>query len=515
MVEFERKIDLTEGLLYSLIKADPSAKVFLKAKRLDMQEGLSDLVVITPHGGFVHSSYAIYGKKDLGKLHWRLNPYLFFTKAYQLEGLPRPDVTTLNGTRIFFSHIDGDGIVNLSEIDRKSYSGEVILNEVLKKRTTIPITASLITGYFDLAEFKNERVAKLYDEIFSLPHVEPAAHGYAHPLKWEEGTLALKIPGYRFSAEKEIRGSVEMMNELRKPKLFQWTGDSRLSETELSIVNQLNIQNINGGEPRFDKRFDSYAFLIPIAATHGLFHQIYTAAPNENNYTDLWKDRFFGYQEVIETFQNTESPIRLKPINIYYHYYSGEKLAALKALQDVYDYALSQEIFAMTASEYAQLAQEFFDFPIEVIPSGYRIRHEGRLRTVRFDRESKNVDIDRSHGVLGFVHHQGNLYVHLDEGVLHEIVLISDNPSRPFVEKATFWVQNFKGDQQKIVFGKKGWHRSQITLGGLLPNQDYRISSGKMTLSERTDSKGRLTILFPEAENERGFQKVVIEHVSL
>ncbi|MBI2981376.1 MAG: hypothetical protein HYY44_03620, partial [Deltaproteobacteria bacterium] len=273
LVEFERKIDLTEGLPYSLVRAgSPGAKSYLKARRLDMKESLSDLVVTTPHGGFAHPSYVTYGKKELGKLQWRLNPFLFFERALGLEGRPRPDITTLNGVRTFFSHIDGDGLLNVSEIDRKSYSGEIILSEILKKQTSIPITASFITGYLDLPEFKNERVMKLHQEILSLPNIEAGAHGYAHPLIWgrEDGKLAIKIPGYRFDHEKEISGSIRMVNHLlaagqiqKRTKLFQWTGDCLQSQQDLSIANQSEIPNINGGEPRFDRRFDSYAFVAP------------------------------------------------------------------------------------------------------------------------------------------------------------------------------------------------------------------------------------------------------------
>jgi hypothetical protein len=38
----------------------------------------------------------------------------------------------------------------------------------------------------------------------------------------------------------------------------------------------------------------------------------------------------------------TEKPYRIKPINIYYHFYSGSKLAAFNALKEVYDWAIKQ-----------------------------------------------------------------------------------------------------------------------------------------------------------------------------
>jgi hypothetical protein len=46
---------------------------------------------------------------------------------------------------------------------------------------------------------------------------------------------------------------------------------------------------------------------------------------NENVYTNLWISPFWGYINVIQTFELIENPRRLKSISIYYHFYtSGE-----------------------------------------------------------------------------------------------------------------------------------------------------------------------------------------------
>ena len=58
-------------------------------------------------------------------------------------------------------------------------------------------------------------------------------------------------------------------------------------------------------------------------------------------------------RRVVDYFRFTDSPRRLKPIGIYYHFYSGTKTAAIKALHDVYAWAREQETFPVWASEYA------------------------------------------------------------------------------------------------------------------------------------------------------------------
>src|SRR5204862_449411 len=80
---------------------------------------------------------------------------------------------------------------------------------------------------------------------------------------------------------------------------------------------------------------------------------------NENVYTNLWTGPFYGYERAIETFELTERPYRLKPINIYYHAYSASKRASLSALDKVYQWALSQPVMNLYASEYVQKVLDF------------------------------------------------------------------------------------------------------------------------------------------------------------
>ena len=91
------------------------------------------------------------------------------------------------------------------------------------------------------------------------------------------------------------------------------------------------------------------SFVRPVAART----QVYAPAQNENVYTNLWRRPYFGFRRVIDYFQFTETPRRLKPIGIYYHFFSGTKAAAIKALHDVYAWAGEQQTFPVWASEYA------------------------------------------------------------------------------------------------------------------------------------------------------------------
>ncbi len=524
MVEFERKIIFDEGLFYLKFKALPKdANVYLVIRRKDQSQSNSDAVFTTSRGGFVAPTFAHYYNADLASTHWRIDPFRFFEEAYGMKGLPRPDVTTLNGTRIFFSHIDGDGIMNMTQIEPELLSGEMIDREILAKYSTLPITVSLITGYFDMKEYQTDQVTRMYRSMFGRSNVEPASHGHAHPLIWEKGTVALKIPGYTYSPETEIVGSVGRVNQLlkglgipKKTSLFQWTGDCRPPASILQIASNAGFLTINGGDSKKDGVYDSYVNVASVGILKGGNRQIYTGAPNENIYTNLWEGPYYGFRDVIQTYQNTESPRRLKPINIYYHFYSGEKAASLKVLKQVYDFAQTQNINPIRTSEYVQMANDFFSTKMSRrSDQADVIENNGSLRTIRYDREKRHVDMNRSQGVLGYVHFQDSLYVHLDDSSRHEIALSSVKSQNAYVREATFMLKNARLAENKIEFDKIGWGKSQAIFSGLRPLKSYRVVSGEFDHLEKSDNGGNLQVHFDRAENGGAAQHVTITLESL
>lgn len=517
-IGFERKLLLTEGLKYRLFLApSKESHAYLKVVRRDLDNSVSDLVFTFSKGGLAYGNTPLFEWGNGEKIQWRLNPFLFFEEAFGTAGIPKPDVTTMNGLRVFYTHIDGDGFLNRSHIDQQSYSGEVILQEILERTPQIPITASIIAGYLDMKEFQSERIFSLYEKMFRLPNVEVASHGYAHPLKWREGKLALQIPGYVYSDEREIKGSVQRLKHflesrhIVKPvKLFLWTGDCLPNEEQLRIADSILPLSMNGRDSRFDERYKSFAFLYPLGILRGKSRQIYASASNENIYTNLWKGPFFGFREVVETFANTESPIRIKPVNIYYHFYSGERLAALKVLQDVYVSTLRQDVFPIFASEYVQMVQDFFATQVGPLGEGYRVTTNGFLKTIRLDHEKRNVDLKRSTGILGFNHFQDSLYVFLDDHQKYEIYLTTQKPSQPYLIRASFHLSSWKGDRAKLEFFKEGWHQSFFKLGGLTPQTLYHIETAQENFNVQTDKSGHLDVHFATAENGAPPVKVIV-----
>ena len=185
------------------------------------------------------------------------------------------------------------------------------------------------------------------------------------------------------------------------------------------------VRNINGGDSRFDSEYPSYTWVRPLGRSVGDQFQVYSSNSNENTYTKLWTDHFYGFNKLPETFKNTETPIRVKPANVYYHMFSGQKLASLMALRQNLEYIRSQEVIPIATSRFAGIVDGFNSTKIFSIgKNSWKIEERGALQTFRFDRAAlSSVDFTKSDGVVGQRHFQGSLYVYLDKQ--HEAPVIT------------------------------------------------------------------------------------------
>lgn len=226
-----------------------------------------------------------------------------------------------------------------------------------------------------------------------------------------------------FDEETEIVRSAEIIRELapkdKEIRLMQWSGNTSPYERFLRKTREAGFLNINGGESRFDNEYPSYSSLFPIGVEIGEERQVYSSASNENTYTNLWSERFFGYRYLVETVQHTEMPLRVSPFNVYFHSYSGERPASVKALKEILGYARDRELLPMYTSEFASIANGFYSVQLEEIgPLHWRVKDRGALQTLRFDAATRlDVDFARSKGVLGSRHYQDNLYIFLNPSI--------------------------------------------------------------------------------------------------
>lgn len=265
----------------------------------------------------------------------------------------------------------------------------------------------------------------------------------------EEMLAMYKVPrAYNcvpFSEHNEIVTAKEVIESLapegKKVTLLQWSGNTSPYEGFLRATREAGLLNINGGESRYDAEYPSYSTLYPIGIKIGGERQIYSSASNENTYTNLWSERFYGYRYLLETLRHTESPIRVSPFNVYFHSYSGERPGSLRALKEIMNYARKQELIPLIASDYVRIAMGFYSTRVErIAPMHWRIYDRQKMQTLRLPApRAAFVDISQSKGVLGQRILLDNLYIFLNPSVDKPEIILKEMDSEAYPSFMTLY----------------------------------------------------------------------------
>ncbi len=490
-----------------LLHAKNAKEVILRATTKNSES--FDAAAIMPWGGYADLQSAL---RDIDtEPMWAIDPFAFFKKALQTPQRPVPDPTTENGRRILFIHIDGDGFIEKARFNPKKYASEILLKEILQKYP-LPHSISVIEGEIGEKGLHPElasKMEKIARKIFAKPFVEIASHSYSHPFKWQkleeskessekEGhAYHLPIPGYHFDLQREIEGSVRFINKKLAPKgkkckLFFWTGDCLPREDALRMTEEENLLAINGGDTTATKSNPWLGRIAPFGLQRGAFWQIYVGEQNENIYTNDWLGPYWGYRKVLETFNITQNPRRLKPINIYYHFYSASRIASLDALKRVYNWAIKQENIPLYTSEYILTAHDFYNTSIVQTTDGYEIRNRGNLRTLRIP-QNLYPDFSRTKGIVGFRDVGKVRYVHLDGSGSYHLPLTEKKPKSPYLIESNGRVTAFDQNPKHYT----------IQLQAHLPlKAKFYLPKGWKSVQRNanTSQKGNILYLHTDAE---------------
>ncbi len=470
-------------------------------------------VFIRSWGGVALSPYILQEVpamgSDIAYNRWIINPFEFLTAALKLKPIPVPDATTENGNRILTIHIDGDGFYNKTQLGQNRYSSELIRDKFIKP-LSLPHTVSIIEGEIGPTGLKPElskQMEKIARDIFKLPNVEIASHSYSHPFDWfkaaenkpyntvdlnpnitlfkaTKGRYYLPIPGYSYNAEREIKGSINYIDQFlapigKKTKVFLWTGDCLPNQEALAWAEQAQVANLNGGDTIIRKGLNSISNISPSGIVRGPYFQPYAPIQNENVYTNDWTGPFYGYQRVIETFQLTNSPKRFKPISIYYHFYSGDRQASVRALHRVYDWASKQETLPLWISEYTPRLKAFRHAVYEQLDDGWRIYGAKNIRTLRLPAIGKHINISDSQGIAGYRQLAQGQYISLNGVNTISLRLNNKTKPSPYLVKSNAQIQYWHKDNHKINFRLVGHQAISLTLANLSPRCVLKNKQGK------------------------------------
>jgi hypothetical protein len=385
----------------------------------------TDVAAYMPWGGYVLSPFAIYESPTQQGTSWIINPFDFFRRALNLPDMPAPDVTTSTGRRLLMAHMDGDGFASNAEFPGSPLASRVMLEKIFKKYS-IPTAVSVIEaeiapwGVYPQKSAEMEQIAR---ETFRLPNVEIASHSYSHPFNWQklsaEGDgegLNLAIAGYEFDLNRETSGSVNYINQRLAPagkscQIFLWTGGCNPGADTIAKTDSLGLLNMNGGGTIITNSQPSLTFVAPLGVGREGHFQVYAPNQNENIYTNLWTGPFYGFRRVIETYKLTDAPRRLKPVDIYFHTYAASKPASLKALTEVYDWALKQDNHPVYPSEYIRRVMDFNHSVIAREDKAWLYYGNGSIDTLRINNKWGYPNINDS--VAGYTDFNEDRYLHL------------------------------------------------------------------------------------------------------
>ncbi|MBV8271713.1 MAG: bifunctional glycoside hydrolase 114/ polysaccharide deacetylase family protein [Cupriavidus sp.] len=454
-----------------------------------------DAAAIAPWGGYVLQPYGVRGSGISSQRRWVVQPLTFLREALRLPDMPVPDVTSENGRRLLTIHIDGDGFASRAEIPDGGFSGDVLFREIFD-RYRLPMTMSVIEGevgsdgMYPKLTSQLEPIAR---KIFAQPYVEVASHTFSHPFQWArtvagqgvrqagdatgEGDYHLAIPGYTMDLRREIGGSIDYVNRTLAPpgkpvSLMLWSGDCQVPAEALKLAAQARVLSMNGGDTLITRSNPSWTAIGPLGVNkpEGTF-QVFAPNQNENLYTNHWHGPYYGFERVIETYELTDRPLRFKPVNIYYHSYSGTKVASLKALHKVYDYVLAQPLLPIHSTDYVRKVLDWQDMavarvlpgpdaPMSGQPEEWIVRGNGDLRNLRWTGEGL-PNMAAAHGVTGLSPAPGGgVYLHLDGGDAR-FTFGPGSASTTVVQlpEANGMVRNWRRHDGVITFAFSGYYK--------------------------------------------------------
>jgi polysaccharide biosynthesis protein PelA len=543
LIGFERALDpvLPPFPIVGTFGSDVASHLVLEHR--DGETVLASSVVLTSNrGGYAANGYFIYEEPASRLTKWIVDPFAFFRKAFGVEAMPVPDVTTLSGRRIWFSHIDGDGWNNVSSVeahqDKPTIAATVVLRDLIVPYPDLPVAVGVIGADVDERYGPPEAGRQTARELFALPQVEVATHTYTHPYQWSffesyDRALELRLVGpdesdwrsmilerlrqlarrlfpglarksyeneakiadedpprafseFPFDLDQEVRGAITAAEELapegKRGTLYLWSGGAEPFAAAIAETRRLGLRNLNGGDSRFDTDFPSISYLAPVSRIVGTERQIYAGNANDYIYITDGGGRDHGFLHLESTINATETPRRLKPVNVYYHMFAGERPAQVAAVRHHLDNARQASITPIAAAHYAAIADGFFTTEMLALgDSSWLIQHRGALQTLRFDDAADlAVDFSRSVGVLGQHKHGGSLYVALDEAFDEVIVALGPQTPEPTVAahliEGRWAFRDLRRQECGFTVTAKGYGTGQMTWGGLRPG-GYRVTA--------------------------------------
>jgi hypothetical protein len=307
--------------------------------------------------------------------------------------------------------------------------------------------------------------------------------------------------------DKEIRGSVDYINrELLPPgsrcELFLWSGNCRPGPEAIRRVSALGLENLNGGNTIISRLYPGMAGVAPRTMEWDGELQVNASNQNEFMYANGFNGPFYGgFADVIDTFERTEFPRRLKPVNAYYHFYSATYLSSVRALEKIHRWALDQKLHSMTALEFVKLTKDSRETKISTLaPNRWLVENAGIQRTFRVPKSAGQPDIAKCKGVTGWSEHRGQYYIHTQGLPQTEITLApaaAKLDSAPYLAESSATVQWHAFAPERLDLEAADFRPMEMIFGGLRAGASCEVTVNSQTSVKTADSQGFLALKLP------------------
>jgi len=475
-------------------------------------------VVTGSWGGFALDPWAMpLGTGDEDR-RWTLDLFQFFKEALGLDRVPAPHPSVLNGRRMWFSQMDGDGFESLSTIRPGESCGAVMRDEVFAKYA-LPFTVSIIVRSLtdDIAVQQPTRLMEVAQSIFRLENVEPASHGVLHTLNWQpppgfpydRKKWYAGLQNYTYDETSEVTESIRFINERlldggRRCAVMLWTGSANPLEAPLAAARQAGCLNLNGGIFRWDAWTDSVGFVSPWARRVGAELQVYAGAPNENVYEGFFDTMPGAFAHVDQTIERCGTPRILKPADLYMHFYSAEHPARLKVIHDlIRRWTVEERTAPVFASTYVKAVNSAVDAArVLRTADGWILRDFGDCRTVRIDGEPREVDFSRSRGLLGAYRDGDSCYLHLG-GPDAQVVLAEAPAPLPHVLEANCLLERGRLLPNGVAVTATAFNARLVRFAGFPPGAGLAVRIDDEETTREADPQGVLELRLPDPGTTR------------
>jgi uncharacterized protein (TIGR01370 family) len=395
-----------------------ASDVYVHLRLEDAQGRPIDPVISAPWGGMALDPYLV----DVGyqgRAKWIVDPFSFLAKALAVGPAPALDLTTENGARLLVVVADGKGFG--LPAGKGETSADVILRQVLAG-LPVPTTVAIPVG--ELNPPGNGRAHSDLDAlaraIFALPNVEPASH---------IGEAVVR-PGSAPSRAIQIN--------LASSSLQQDAGEPSLTQ------------------------------LSPSGCPVGDAFQVYVPGLSESGASSWWEARRFDREHLVALVERAESPRRLKPIGLYYHFWVATRPAALRSLKEALSWALDQGTLPLWSSEYAERVLDFRSSSIaQRLDGTWQFRGLGRLRTVRLPRSLGWPDLARSRGVAAVAQIGESWFVTFGPEERPTLALAHEESPGPYLAWANAPIERWSSQHGMISLRLRGHTALRFAVGGV------------------------------------------------